>query len=190
MATRTTATLSHITKLDTAGIGAKSKAYDSVQEAARATLRGIKGKDLQEHAGVILKDPSGKYYATDPTVSAIHDQFALKVQLQKGWSIAGVYHTHPGADQLGQYFSPNDLNVANQLKVPSYIRFLKDDSIRSYTPGQTSTRRIDYPGSPFGLHVAKGDPVADPPPPTAPVTAGTQTVPTNNVLPVSSHSGS
>ena len=173
--------------MDSANVGKDAKSYDSVQEAARATLRGIKGKDLQEHAGVILKDPSGKYYATDPTLSAEHDQFSLKVQLQNGWSVAGVYHTHPGQDEFGQYFSPNDINVANQLKVPSYIRFLKDDSIRSYTPGQTVTRRMDYPGSAFGVKVAKGDPVADPPaPPTS--TAAISTVPVNNINPLSASS--
>jgi len=31
------------------------------------------------------------------------------------------------------------VEVADALKVPSYIRVLRNDAIRSYTPGQTST---------------------------------------------------
>lgn len=155
--------------------------YDDLPSAARAALRGIKAID-GEQAGAILKDPSGKYYATTPITSAQHDHFDFGVGVQKGWSLAGIYHTHPGNDDAGQYFSPDDLNVAHQLNVPSYIRFLKDDSIRSYTPGKTATSRMQYDGSPFGLKVARGDPVPDPPPQSP---APTATVPVNNINPLS-----
>src|SRR5690348_12532991 len=96
----------------TASVAAGAASYNDVTSAARAALKGIKGHEGQEHAGVILKDPNGKFYATDPILSSAHDQFDLSVPLQKGWSIAGIYHTHPGNDQFGQYFSPNDINVA------------------------------------------------------------------------------
>lgn len=65
-----------------------------------------------------------------------------------------------------QYFSPNDIAIAKQLAVPSYVQFLKDGSIRRYTAGKTQTQSINTEGSRFATtKVARGDPLVLPPPP-------------------------
>lgn len=138
-----------------AAVSPDTQGVDSLDTAANGVL-GKLTDDTQEHAGVIMQGPDGKYYNTDPIASQ-HDHFGMRVQLQHGWKIAGIYHTHPGDDDLGQYFSPNDLAVSESLKIPSYIRFQKDGSVRRYTPGQTKTQNMAHTGDKFGMRVAKGD---------------------------------
>src|SRR5690348_13524728 len=82
-----------------------AKGLDSAEAAAIAALNSLPNIKAGEHAGVVLKGPDGKYYATDPVMTAQED-FQLHVPLQKGWSIAGIFHNHPGGDGLAQYFSP------------------------------------------------------------------------------------
>jgi len=36
-------------------------------------------------------------------------------------------------------FLANDIEIAKQLAVPSYVQFLKNGSIRSYTTGKTNS---------------------------------------------------
>lgn len=169
----------------------------SIAAAAQAALTGIDHPNGNEQAGVILKGPDGKFYPTAP-VSNGQDQFSLRLELQHGWSIAGIYHNHPGDNEGAQYFSPDDIRVANQFKVPSYILFAKDKAIRSYTPGQTQLSNFPDPnGSRFPLHVSRGDPLIIPQqqqastapipaaPPVAPA-APVASIPTNNIQPISS----
>jgi len=78
--------------------------------------------------------------------------------------LSAIYHTHPGSDVNGQYFSPNDIAIAKQLAVPSYVQFLKDGSVRSYTAGKTQTQSLSTDGSRFAMtRVAHGDPLILPP---------------------------
>lgn len=131
--------------------------YPDAQHAAVAALYALNTKRAaDEQAGVVLLSPDGKYYDTSP-VSAQEDHFALRLKLEKGWSIAGIFHTHPGDDDRAGYFSPGDLEIANRLKVPSYIKFAKDGSIRSYTPGRTKTTRIGERGSTDYVDASYGD---------------------------------
>jgi hypothetical protein len=144
-----------------------------LDSSAKSVLDTLTDDSRGEQAGVILQSPDGKYYSTTPIASADHNHFGMRVQLQKGWKISGIYHTHPGNDDLGQYFSTNDLAVAESLKVPSYIRFQSDGSVRKYTPGQTKTRMMSVSSERFGMRVARGDNLpapklsANPPVPTA-----------------------
>lgn len=126
--------------------------------SAWSVLHGI-GDDDQESAGLIMQHPSGQYYYTAPIPSQQHDHFALRAAVQQGWKIAGIYHTHPGNDADGQLFSPDDLQMASQLKVPSYIKFMKDGAIRKYIPGQTASSNQPAEGNKFIRKVASGDPV-------------------------------
>jgi hypothetical protein len=118
-------------------------------------------RDNLEHAGVLVKGPDGNYYATVPHCSTTPDEFAVKLKLDQGWSLAGIYHTHPGQDADAQYFSGHDVQTANAAKVPSYIRFNSDNSIRSYTPGATKVQqtRIDEGNMPTYEDTARGDPL-------------------------------
>src|SRR3569833_3202508 len=118
-----------------ATVGKDTTGDDNLDGCANAVLAKLDQYN-GEQSGVIMQGPDGKYYNTDP-ISTNHDHFGMRVQIPHGWKIAGVYHTHPGDDDLAQYFSTNDLAVSESLKVPSYIRFQKGGAVRRYTPGQT-----------------------------------------------------
>lgn len=179
-----------------------SKGMDNLAAAAKAALDGIQKVDGNEQAGVILKGPDGKYYPTAP-VSNAQDTFSLRVQMEHGWNIAGIYHNHPGNDAAAQYFSPDDIQIAHKFGVPSYIRFAKDNSIRQYVPGKTQLQQMDDPaGSQFPIRSTRGDAFVVPPPTqaTPPMLASnsqpanpspsyvpSQTIPTNSISPVYSN---
>lgn len=127
--------------------------FESLDQAAHEVSKDFGKQPDIEQSAALFKRADGRYQYSPAVTNSDHDNFGMRVQMPQGTSLAGIVHSHPGSDALGQYFSPNDLSVANQLKVPSYIRFLKDDSIRKYTPGQTSTAYL--PG--LGSHVSRGD---------------------------------
>lgn len=141
-----------------AGVATDAVGVTDLDGSAHGVLGTLTNDNHGEQAGVIMQAPDGKYYNTSP-IASNHDHFGLRVQLQQGWKIAGVYHTHPGNDDLGQYFSPNDIAVAESLKVPSYVRFQKDGSVRKYVPGQTTTQTMNQAGNRFGMRVSRGDDV-------------------------------
>lgn len=139
-----------------------SPAHGSPDEAADAVSKSFGGTPTGEQAAVIFQRPDGSHVYSTIAPQTDHDSFALRAQMPKGYKLSGIVHAHPGQDDQGQVFSPNDLNVANQLKVPSYIRFLKDNSIRKYTPGKTATQDYRMDGQVKSLktwQVAKGDPL-------------------------------
>jgi len=145
-------------QLPTASVDPNDTGQGDLDTSAWSALHGISDGD-QESAGLLMQHPNGQYFSTTPIPSQQHDHFALRAMVQKGWKIAGIYHTHPGNDADGQLFSPDDLQVAAQLKVPSYIKFMKDGAIRKYVPGQTASENMPAPGSKFPRKVATGDPV-------------------------------
>lgn len=132
---------------------AQGPAFDSLDQAAHEVSKDFGKQPKVEQSAALFLRPDGKYAYSSAVTNSDHDNFGMRVQLPKGTTLAGIVHSHPGDDDLGQYFSTNDINVANQLKVPSYIRFLRDDSIRRYTPGQTATTNLRG----YGTHVAQGD---------------------------------
>ncbi len=129
--------------------------FPTLDQAAAAVLRALPNNGL-EHAGVLLKDADGAFgYST--SVQQYQDTFALKAQITSGLKLAGIYHTHPGNDDLAGYFSPNDIDTAEQLKVPSFIRFDSNGSVRKYVPGQTRTERYTATESLIKPRIARGD---------------------------------
>lgn len=135
----------------------------SLDTVAQKALLGLPSGNF-EQAGVLYGNADGKYAYSLPVTQHARDSFALKAKMSNGMKMAGIWHIHPGDDDLGQVFSPRDIQVAEQLKVPSYVLFLKDHSIRKYVPGQTPTQLIKRPGSLEQLKVAKGLSLSDPEP--------------------------
>jgi hypothetical protein len=136
--------------------------FESLDQAAHEVSKDFGKQPDVEQSAALFKGPDGRYAYSAAVSNSDHDNFGMRVGLPKGVTLAGIVHSHPGSDDLGQYFSPGDLSVANQLKVPSYIRFLKDNSIRRYTPGQSSTSYL------LGSRVARGDSLNLPPPDASP----------------------
>jgi hypothetical protein len=115
-----------------------SPEFDTTAAAAHALAAKFKSQkdDNKETAGILYKKPNGKFvYST--TLHGTGDHFELQAGLPKGHAIAGILHTHPTDAIESQVFSPDDINIAKHLNVPSYVNFLHDGSLRVYTPGKT-----------------------------------------------------
>jgi GNAT superfamily N-acetyltransferase len=154
----------------------KSPEFDTLDQAARGLTDTFDPKAGRERAGAIVKTPAGKYVYTT-TIDAGQDHFNMRARFPKDHAFAGIVHNHPGDEDLGQLFSPNDLQTADTLKVPSYVYFDRDQSVRKYVPGTTKTRTMNDPSHPhFNMKVADGDAVAqsDPVVQSAPAAQGSQ----------------
>lgn len=141
-------------------LDAASPSYATADAAADAVSKAFPQQKDAEQAAVLFQRPDGTYGYSTVAPQEDHDNFQLRAQIPKGHKLAGIVHSHPGQDSLGQVFSPKDLDVSDQLKVPSFIRFNNDNSIRKYVPGTTSTQRTSISGNAFGVRTAKGDAIA------------------------------
>lgn len=137
-----------------------STPFDSLDSAASAFKKQIDPANHTEQSGVFYGTPDGKYQSSIPVSQKEHDRFALRAQIAKGSSLGAIFHNHPGDDERAQVFSPEDIQTATQLKVPSYVMF-QDGSIRKFVPGTTKTRNMRFPGDRFDTKVADGDPITD-----------------------------
>jgi hypothetical protein len=145
-------------------IDPKSPAYDTTHDAARA-IGDTFSDNTGEQAAAIIKGADGKYrYTTD--IGGSQDHFDMRVGLHKGETLAGIMHSHPGTDSNANVFSPDDIGMANQLKVPSYVKFDNQNQIRMFVPGVTKTRAMPDPSYHTGnIQVSDGDPLPPPPKP-------------------------
>ena len=128
--------------------------------ALAALLRVPKG-GRSEHAGVLYKDANGNYcYST--SAPGDPDSFNISAAIPEGTSLAGTYHNHPqgaAGDGDSRMFSPNDVSVAKNLGVPSFIRADRDGGVRSFTPGKTGTSTSRRAGMIY--ETSAGDPIAE-----------------------------
>jgi hypothetical protein len=133
-----------------------------MDEAAHRAFDGIKGARAIENAGFIVQNADGKFAYSSPVTQNNHDSFSLRAQIQQGHRLVGLYHTHPGTDSDASLFSPDDVNVANQLKVPSYIMTPEDGIVRRYTPGKSAT--FDTHARGVSSKASQGEVIDDPEP--------------------------
>lgn len=108
----------------------------------------------------------------------------LRVSIPRGDSVAGLFHTH--TIQSAKNFSPTDIDVADSMKLPSYMGHVPSGVLQVYNPsGKLGARTSVVPDPPA--------PTVPPPPVqqapagnTVPVTTSapaSQSVPTNNTVP-------
>jgi len=140
-----------------------SKAYRNADGAADAVSKDFAKQKDSEQAAIIFQGPDGRYYHSTVAPSHSHDDFSLVTRMPPGHKLAAIIHSHPGTDSYGLVFSPKDLDTADRLKVPSFVRF-SDNQIRKYVPGRTSTQKTTFSGDRFGVKTARGDSL-DPEPP-------------------------
>ncbi len=88
-----------------------------------------------ERAGVIIQNAAGEYRATDP-IKGRDDSFELHVRMVRGEYIVALYHTHPACTfpEKSTVFSPQDVDTAQRLNVPSYIGVMTDKTVRVFDP--------------------------------------------------------
>lgn len=131
----------------------------SLDAIAIAALTAVFGMhDCREHAGVIMSEADGSYFAS-PAVTGKDDTFTLHIKIYAGQHVAAIYHTHPGCTHSDEskFFSPQDIDMANALHVPSYIAVLTNGQVLRYTPGsdhrERTTHQLDS-GRSAGSYVA------------------------------------
>ena len=148
-------------------VGPDAQWFDSAEAAAHAATQNSDPKI--EKAGFIVSRPDGKFAFSTPATQDNHDNFAFRAQIQQGHKLAGLYHNHPGNDSDADSFSPRDVNVANKLKVPSFIRVNSTNTVRRYTPGKSPTFTAQVRAGDDGATASMGEVV--PPPQAAAPTA-------------------
>jgi hypothetical protein len=105
----------------------------NMDEAANAGLNNAqKASDRYEEGGVIYQNKDGQYCYSIPVSTKDTNHFSFSAHNTPDQQIAGIYHTHPGSD--GGVFSADDVNMANQLKVPSYIKALRANVVKRLDP--------------------------------------------------------
>lgn len=126
--------------------------FPTLDEAAVYALNGITDPGY-EMGGVLFRDAKNFYSYSDPSGNAKTRQFEVRVKIPPGQKLAGIYHTHPpqsGKDREAEVFSPSDVEIANRLKLISYIKAMGSGNIRKYHPGASQTKPYRGPASMAG----------------------------------------
>lgn len=104
--------------------------YPSVADALRQGLiksaegtRALGRKADIEYGGLVGANPDGTFYLLENAPArGERDKMHIRQRLRrKGDKVAGIYHSHPGEDQLAERFSETDITTAGALGVPSAI---------------------------------------------------------------------
>jgi hypothetical protein len=135
--------------------------YASLDDAGQALCNAIaapRGDVGNERGGVIFQAPDGSYQITD-SVPGLHDSLNFSARVPQGYRLAGLVHSHPTTLSSGQVFSPQDIAIANALKVPSYVQFDNSGQCRKYVPGKTVTLDEPRVGGSGWEKTASGDPL-------------------------------
>lgn len=85
-----------------------------------------------EYAGALLQLADGSIAGT-AAQRGDETRFELRVPLPHGAHIVALWHTHPAGTDSG-YFSSGDIETANAVGVPSYIRDNATGRIYVYIP--------------------------------------------------------
>lgn len=111
----------------------------SPDDAAIDTLNRITEKNY-EMAGGVIRDRAGFYSTTKPQGNKNPGAFEIDLRFPKSSKLVGLYHTHPGEQLKADKFSHGDVEIAQQLKVLSYIRALEANKIFKFEPGVSNVR--------------------------------------------------
>jgi len=114
--------------------------FSSSDEAAISALNKI--SDKQYETGGIIFSEGDKFFASEPQGQKKAGQFQARVTIPAAAKLAGIYHSHPGRqdDSDAELFSTDDIDVANRMKMLSFIKALDSGNIRKYEPGKSRTR--------------------------------------------------
>ena len=137
--------------------------YKSAQEAAIAGLRSLKQQNAEWGGGVLYNPATGMYAYTQPTSQGDGYHFSARIQMPRGWQLSAIFHTHPSGDN-SLMFSGDDVNMAQQLKVPSYILPADDNKIRLFDPtaSKVVASHLDPSKTYFNGSIVSESPATDP----------------------------
>lgn len=112
--------------------------YPSIDAAGTAALKESAKKSERIEYGGCLYQIGDKFMHTQPVTNGKRDEFTASCQLESGGQLVGIFHTHPA--DLNAHFSVEDIHIANELQVVSYVGALSTNEIIRYIPGRTRTR--------------------------------------------------
>lgn len=118
--------------------------FRSPDDAAVDALNKIQ-EPRYELGGVVYKDKNGFYSYSDPEGDERTGKFKATVRIPKSATPMGVFHTHPGYGEdakTAENFSSDDVKLADQLKMLSYIRAMDSGNIKKYEPGVSKTEFV------------------------------------------------
>lgn len=153
-------------KLPLAALDPTCKWTTSADESAVEALNRAPG-GITETGGALFENERGEFCYSIPVGGGKTTQFAFKVKPESGMKMVGLYHTHPkeGMEADSLNFSPDDVDMANKLKMTSYIKTLRDGAVKRYTPGDTLTSIMPRGvGKASGRTFSRGDQVVPPDP--------------------------
>lgn len=110
--------------------------YPTVELCATAALEDARTATAHrspqvEYGGVLVSDGTVCTY-TVPATTGEENHFSVHAVIPAPWRIIGIYHTHP--HECVPRFSPEDIDVAKKLHLPSRIIGTDCHNIRLFTP--------------------------------------------------------
>src|ERR1044072_7780484 len=113
--------------------------FSSPDEAAISALNKILEKNYE--LGGVITQSGDRFFASEPQGNKNTGKFEARVKIPKGEKPVAIYHTHPfePGNSDAERFSPGDVEIANRMKMLSYIRALESGKIKKYTPGKSRT---------------------------------------------------
>jgi hypothetical protein len=150
--------------------------YPTPGATASAALRGIDTKKYERGGGILYNKEQDVYAATDPVGQSDGSHFAAAVSVPPGWTLHSTYHSHPSGKRSTQ-FSEDDINTAQQLKVPSYVLAYDDNKVRIFDPATSKTSKDDFGDKMSTARVSNGSVVDETPPKNAAPSVATASPP-------------
>lgn len=116
--------------------------YDSAEAAAVAALAALRSGDkhVERGGGVLYNPQTDKYAFTQPVGQLSDAHFQASIAVPQGWQLKSIYHSHPQGPESTR-FSSDDVAMAKQLGIPSYILAHYDDRIRLFDPATSAVTR-------------------------------------------------
>ncbi len=133
-------------QIPVASLDTSRACYPSADDAVLSLMDGLPPL-MKETAFAIYHEqgPDGAAkFCASIGVPGTNDNFSFRTD--KGHQLAAIAHTHP-ADHKDSTFSPNDVQTAQQLNIPSYIRANSTGMVRRFTPGVDSVDDSPLAGS-------------------------------------------
>lgn len=88
--------------------------------------------------GGIIMDCGGEIKASSPFLSGSERKISYTISFPKSCTLIGLYHTHPGDVVRASRISAQDVSVALQLNVPTYVRVVKSGKTCVFDPSVDS----------------------------------------------------
>lgn len=111
--------------------------YDTLEEAVQAATAAAVGiSPHYETGGILFQGKDGKFFFSEPATEGKKkdDGFRIRVKVPPGATPVGIFHNHPVRNRQADMFSPEDVQMADQLGVPSFIINSKTGQIRRFHP--------------------------------------------------------